>query len=218
MSIVTICCQNEENIFLICWCFFDLHLFSEVAAHWALSATVEWIIYSVPRLLPLKSLKSYTHLSSLRSQKVPLYPMKLYGAFGEHVSLRFWIALAILRCHTLISLRSADASRTSLISNLHWDYYTLVGITRWFVSVQNSALNKFLALKNFCAVSGFGLTSTPLISPWVHDINRYVCDWLQCSRHKKPGPHFDGICYMFVTGGTRGCFKLRFWDFDIPQR
>ncbi len=41
VSICTICCQNDENVFLICWCFFYLHVFSEVAARWALSATVD---------------------------------------------------------------------------------------------------------------------------------------------------------------------------------
>ncbi len=30
VSICPICCQNE-NVFLICWCFFYLHVFSEVA-------------------------------------------------------------------------------------------------------------------------------------------------------------------------------------------
>ncbi len=35
-----VCCQTHEDVFLICWCFFYLHVFSEVAAHWALSATV----------------------------------------------------------------------------------------------------------------------------------------------------------------------------------
>ncbi len=40
MCICTICCQNDENVFLICWWFLYLHVFSEVAAHWALSATV----------------------------------------------------------------------------------------------------------------------------------------------------------------------------------
>ncbi len=44
VSICTICCQNDENGFLICLCFFYLHVFSEVAARWALSATV---IYSI---------------------------------------------------------------------------------------------------------------------------------------------------------------------------
>ncbi len=46
-----ICCQNDENVFLICRCFFYLHVFSEVAAHWALSATVclteWWQLFSV---------------------------------------------------------------------------------------------------------------------------------------------------------------------------
>ncbi len=32
VSICTICCQNYEDVFLICWCFFYLHVFSEVAA------------------------------------------------------------------------------------------------------------------------------------------------------------------------------------------
>jgi len=41
-SICTICCQNDENVFLICWCFFYLHVFSEVAARWALSATLHY--------------------------------------------------------------------------------------------------------------------------------------------------------------------------------
>ncbi len=41
VSICTICCQHDENVFLICWCFFYLHVFSEVSARWALSATVE---------------------------------------------------------------------------------------------------------------------------------------------------------------------------------
>ncbi len=40
VSICTIYCQNYENVFFICWCFFYLHVFSEVAARWALSATV----------------------------------------------------------------------------------------------------------------------------------------------------------------------------------
>ncbi len=46
VSICTIWCQNDENIFLICWCFFYLHVFSEVAARWALSATVDAFIQS----------------------------------------------------------------------------------------------------------------------------------------------------------------------------
>ncbi len=33
-------CQIDEDVFLICWCFFYFHVFSEVAARWALSATV----------------------------------------------------------------------------------------------------------------------------------------------------------------------------------
>ncbi len=33
VSICTICCQNDENVFLIYWCFFYLHVFSEVAVH-----------------------------------------------------------------------------------------------------------------------------------------------------------------------------------------
>ncbi len=32
VSICTICCQNYDFFFLICWCFFYLHVFSEVAA------------------------------------------------------------------------------------------------------------------------------------------------------------------------------------------
>ncbi len=40
MSICTTCCQTDEDVFLICWCFFFLHVFSEVAVRWALSATV----------------------------------------------------------------------------------------------------------------------------------------------------------------------------------
>ncbi len=39
VSICSTCCQIDD-VFLICWCFFFLHVFSEVAAHWALSATV----------------------------------------------------------------------------------------------------------------------------------------------------------------------------------
>ncbi len=31
----------DDNVFLICWCFFYLHVFSEVAARWPLSATVK---------------------------------------------------------------------------------------------------------------------------------------------------------------------------------
>ncbi len=45
VSIFTICCQTDENVFLICWCFFYLHVFSEVAARWALSATVGIILH-----------------------------------------------------------------------------------------------------------------------------------------------------------------------------
>ncbi len=41
VSICSICCQNDENVFLICRRFFYLHVFSEVAARWALSATVD---------------------------------------------------------------------------------------------------------------------------------------------------------------------------------
>ncbi len=26
------CCQTDEDVFLICWCFIQLHVFSEVAA------------------------------------------------------------------------------------------------------------------------------------------------------------------------------------------
>ncbi len=40
VSICSTCCQIDEDVFLICWCFFYLHVFSEVAARWALSATV----------------------------------------------------------------------------------------------------------------------------------------------------------------------------------
>ncbi len=45
VRICTICCQNDENVFLICWCLFYLHLFSECAARRALSAT---IAFSLP--------------------------------------------------------------------------------------------------------------------------------------------------------------------------
>ncbi len=38
MSICSTFCQIDKDIFLICWCFFYLHVFSKVAAHWALSA------------------------------------------------------------------------------------------------------------------------------------------------------------------------------------
>ncbi len=41
VSICSTCCQIDEDVFLICWCFFYLHVFSEVAARWALSATVK---------------------------------------------------------------------------------------------------------------------------------------------------------------------------------
>ncbi len=40
VSICSTCCETDEDVFLICWCFFYLHVFSEVAARWALSATV----------------------------------------------------------------------------------------------------------------------------------------------------------------------------------
>ncbi len=40
-AFATPCCQIDEDVFLICWCFFSLHVFSEVAARWALSATVQ---------------------------------------------------------------------------------------------------------------------------------------------------------------------------------
>jgi len=33
-------CQTDEDVFVICWCFFYLHGFSEVAERWALSAIV----------------------------------------------------------------------------------------------------------------------------------------------------------------------------------
>ncbi len=32
----------DEDVFLICWCLFYLHVFSEVAAHCVLSGTVVW--------------------------------------------------------------------------------------------------------------------------------------------------------------------------------
>ncbi len=32
VSICNTCCQTDEDVFLICWCFFYLHVFSEVAA------------------------------------------------------------------------------------------------------------------------------------------------------------------------------------------
>ncbi len=41
-SICTICCQTDEDVFLIFWWFLYLHVFSEVAAFWALSATVPY--------------------------------------------------------------------------------------------------------------------------------------------------------------------------------
>ncbi len=41
VSICSTCCQIDEDVFLICWCFFYLHVFSEVAARWALSATIQ---------------------------------------------------------------------------------------------------------------------------------------------------------------------------------
>ncbi len=40
VSICTTCCQTDEDVFLICWCFFYLHVFSEVSARLALSATI----------------------------------------------------------------------------------------------------------------------------------------------------------------------------------
>ncbi len=32
VNICSTCCQIDEYVFLICWCFFHLHVFSEVAA------------------------------------------------------------------------------------------------------------------------------------------------------------------------------------------
>ncbi len=57
VSIFTICCQTDENVFLICWCFFYLHVFSEVVARWALSATIK-----KPKMKPvnLDGLGSYS--------------------------------------------------------------------------------------------------------------------------------------------------------------
>ncbi len=41
VSICRTCCQIDEDVFFFCWCFFYLHVFSEVAVRWALSATVQ---------------------------------------------------------------------------------------------------------------------------------------------------------------------------------
>ncbi len=52
VSICSTCFQTDEDVFLICWSFFYLHVFSEVAAHWALLATFcaqrkqKWQLYS----------------------------------------------------------------------------------------------------------------------------------------------------------------------------
>ncbi len=40
VSMCSTCCETDEDVFLICWCFFYSHVFSEAAARWALSATV----------------------------------------------------------------------------------------------------------------------------------------------------------------------------------
>ncbi len=45
VSICSTCCQIDEDVFFICWCFFYLHVFFEVAACWALSATIHLSVY-----------------------------------------------------------------------------------------------------------------------------------------------------------------------------
>ncbi len=51
VSVCTICCQTDEDVFLICWWFFYLHVFSEVVVRWALSATVHYSLCSVNFLI-----------------------------------------------------------------------------------------------------------------------------------------------------------------------
>ncbi len=51
-------------------------------------------------------------------------------------------------------------------------------IMRGLASFQNSGLNKHLA-------SGFWLAEKPLIGHCVPEINRYICDWPQCSTQKQ---------------------------------
>lgn len=58
------CCQTDEDVFFICWCFFYLHVFSFVAVQRPLSATVETPLFSTRSPCTQTISKLRSHLSS----------------------------------------------------------------------------------------------------------------------------------------------------------
>ncbi len=88
VSICSTCCQTDEDVFLICRCFFYLHVFSEVPAHWALSATVGYWYIIPPDLYNSLLLKTQWICSfSLCSQYFIIYLLKCpyYGLWKVHI-------------------------------------------------------------------------------------------------------------------------------------
>ncbi len=69
-----VCCQTDEDVFLICWCFFYLQVFSEVAGHWRSlrkSCACSWLFNSAHNTHPgawlflEKSIKLYLSFINL---------------------------------------------------------------------------------------------------------------------------------------------------------
>ncbi len=115
VSICTICCQTDEDVFLICWCFFYLHEFSEDAARWALSATVEsrcWLNIAVMNLVPTHSNctspMDYISHHALHSH-IPVHHYTNHTAVTIHSSL--W-----LPHHTCTSFSLSHKSSTQTLT------------------------------------------------------------------------------------------------------
>ncbi len=89
--ICSICCQIDD-IFLICGCFFYLHVFSEVAACWALLATVYFAVkkYFFPDMIsPHHTYSMKPHLRMFMQNPIMQNPL-LHGAWTQMCVGNVW--------------------------------------------------------------------------------------------------------------------------------
>ncbi len=93
VSICTNCCQTDENVFLICWCCFCLHVFSEVAARWALSATLVYRSNGLVCFNTKSTLFKYFHFK--------MFQLHLFINYEITKILTFKIRVYILKCFFL---------------------------------------------------------------------------------------------------------------------
>ncbi len=139
MSICTICCQTDENVFLICWCFFYLHVFSEVAACWALSATVyisQFLLY-IYRVLAWNSCLIGLTQSDLLTSLSPGSWLVFSCISNQWVDYSIFKYLALVCCSSRSTLQKPSTFPSSTCIDLLWgDSCMLYGGYSFVLNVQ----------------------------------------------------------------------------------